>query len=101
MPQTLKDWEGNMAQIEDEQTINALDKIFNAWLASHGMLTKGGTLYFADSLGEIALDTQGTPRSANSEQFKLLLLDPEKGLRAYAARQGIRLKPDLQDFPEE
>lgn len=90
-----------MAQIDDEQTINALDKIFNGWLASQGMLSKGGALYFADSLGEMALDAQGKPRSANSEQFKLLLLDPEKGLQAYAAKQGIRLKPDLQDYPEE
>lgn len=89
-----------MAAIDD-QTTDALDKIFNAWLAFHSILSQDGKLYKSDSKGQIMRNAQGALLSINPQEFKLLMLDPEQGLQAYAAKQGIHLKPQLRDFPQE
>ncbi|RUR12449.1 hypothetical protein [Legionella sp. km772] len=85
----------------DDKTTDALDKIFNAWLAFHNILSQDGRLYKSDSKGQIMRNAQGGSITINAQEFKLLMLDPEKGLQAYAAKQGIRLKPQLRDFPQE
>jgi len=85
----------------DEQTTDALDKIFNAWLAFHSILSHDGKLYQSDSKGQIMRDANGNLLTVNPEQFKLLMQHPEDGLQAYAAKQGIRLKPKMRDFPQQ
>ena len=87
--------------VTDDQTTDALDKIFNAWLASHHILSQDGRLYKSDSKGQVMRDAQGVLLSINPAEFKLLMFDAEKGLQAYAAQQGIRLKPQLRAFPQE
>lgn len=84
----------------DEKTTDALDNIFNAWLASHGMLSQDGILYLADKQGRVLRDNQDAPQIIDSDQLKFLLVDPERGLQAYAAKHGLQLKPNLVDFPE-
>lgn len=85
----------------NEQTTDALDKIFNAWLAFHNIISQDGRLYKSDSQGEPLHDGHGGIIFVKPEEFKLLMLDTEQGLQAYAAKQGIRLNPKLRDFPEE
>lgn len=85
----------------NEQTTDALDKIFNAWLAFHNIISQDGRLYKSDSTGKPLRDGQGAIIFVKPEEFKFLMLDNEQGLQAYAAKQGIHLKPKLRDFPQE
>ncbi len=83
----------------DQETTDALDKVFNAWLALNSILSHEGKLYKSDPTGQIIRDANGSLLTVNPEQFKLLMQDPVIGLQAYAAKQGLHLKPTLQDFP--
>jgi hypothetical protein len=84
----------------DQETIDALDKLFNAWLVIHGMLSKGGTLYQTDKTGKILADAKGTLRTVDAQQFKSLMANPEQGFQSYVAAKGINLTTIQRDYPE-
>ena len=83
----------------DESTTDALDKVFNAWLAFHNILSQDGKLFKADNKGQILRDSNGNLLTIKPEQFKMIMLNPSEGLQAFAAKQGIRIKPQLRDYP--
>lgn len=84
----------------DEQTTEALDKIFNAWLAANKIISHNGKLYQSDDQGQILYDAKNNPITVIPEQFKLLIVDPIKGIDAYATQQGIHIHPVIRDYPK-
>jgi hypothetical protein len=90
-----------MAEKLDPQTIDALDKLFNAWLALNGIISKGGALYKADPKGQILLNPQGQSMKADPQQFKTLINDPTHGFQAFVAKKGIHIKTVQRDFPDK
>lgn len=78
-------------QTLDEQTVAALDKLFNAWLALNGLVSKGGVLYLADNFGNILCDEQKRQKKADPQQFRALIADPDKGFQAYTAKKGMNI----------
>lgn len=85
----------------DPEMTAALDKLFNAWLALNGLLSKGGVLYRADDQGEILLASDGRQVIVDPNFFEALINDPEKGYQAFAAKKGVRIQLAYQPFPDE
>lgn len=84
----------------DAKTQEALDKLFNAWLALNDILSSGGYLYKADKTGKILHGADGKPVTVNAHQFNLLMSDPINGFPAFAAQKGLRVKTVQRDFPK-
>ncbi|MFJ1269739.1 hypothetical protein ACD661_14335 [Legionella lytica] len=74
-------------------TVNNLDKVFNAWLASKDHVIKGGFIYPMDAKEQ----NEGT--RATPEQIKKLM--DEGGLKDYMANKGITLQTKERDYPGE
>lgn len=89
-----------MAKAE-QQTVDVVDKLFNAWLALNNIFSHDGHLYQADNKGQIVYDAQGRPIIVDVHQFKLLIADPQKGFHAYAAVKGIRINTVQRTFPKK
>lgn len=90
-----------MTEKLDPKTVEALDKLFNAWLALNGIISKGGALYQADPKGQILLNRQGQQIKADPQQFKTLINDPINGFQAFVAKKGIHIKTVQRDFPNK
>ena len=90
-----------MTEKLDPKTIDALDKLFNAWLALNGIVSKGGALYKADTKGAILLNPQKQPIKVDPQLFKTLMDDPTQGFEAFVAKKGIHIKTVQRDFPNK
>lgn len=90
-----------MAEKLDPKKIDALDKLFNAWLALNGVISKGGALYKADNTGQILQTPHGQPIKVDPIQFKTLINDPVHGFQAFVAKKGIKITTVQQTFPQK
>jgi hypothetical protein len=54
----------------DESSVAAMDKLFNAMLAEHQMISKGGTIYQGTKNGEIETDKNGELKKADPQEVK-------------------------------
>ncbi len=77
----------------EPEAVSAVDKLFNAWLASKNYLIKGGYLYPADSTA------QEVSNRLNAETVKNLLADGT--LNEYMEQQGIDLDMHTREYPGE
>lgn len=57
----------------DGDELQAMDTLFNAWLADNGMLSKGGVIYQATASGDIAQDKKGNELLVPAEKLRTLL----------------------------
>jgi hypothetical protein len=90
-----------MAEKLDSKTVDALDKLFNAWLALNGIISQGGALYKADAKGTILLNSQQQRIKVDPQQFKILMNDSTHGFQAFVAKKGIHVKTIQREFPEQ
>ena len=84
--------------------LDALDKLFNAWLAEKGYLTKNGEIYLVQSNGDVIKDSAGKPKKANAQQIKELLASndyiqylSQKKINLTAINEQGAAKPTLED----
>lgn len=62
---------------------DAMDTLFNAWLAQHDVICKGSVLYEATEDGEIKKDAGGDPVKADPEKIRQLISDRQEGFAHY------------------
>ncbi len=97
----LRAFSTNGVQIKDAVVVESLDKLFNAWLADHNIVSKASTLYESNEKGEIKQDANGEV-TANAERIKKLMNDPANGITHYAKEKGLELKVDMNHtYPAE
>lgn len=96
----------------DTKTVDSLDKLFNAWLATMKFESKDGATYnliskdgaiFKATKATIWLDSQGEPVRVDPEEFKLALDRKSNGLEAYIQQQNKDIGITIQqhEFPRE
>lgn len=73
----------------DAKILDSLDKIFNAWLAEHGIMTKGGKLY--DQKNGTIITENGQMKLADKQRVRDLMQDPNNGLAQKFKQQGYQL----------
>ena len=83
----------------DDTKVAALDKLLNAYLSQHHMLTKDGVIYQEEN-GEIK-SNKGRPERANAAEIKKILLDKTNGLSVYVKSnaKSLDFKIDEVEFP--
>lgn len=74
------------------ETVDALDKLFNAWLAGKGYLIKSGYLYNAN-------EAAGQEEKDRIKADVVTALMAEGGLEKYMARQGINVTMTKRNYP--
>lgn len=82
--------------ISDTNLQEALDKLFNAWLAENNIKTKGSVLYEATIDGKIRQKEGGGDMVADAKKVEALLRDANKGLQSYFEERGIPTKEVIQ-----
>lgn len=84
----------------DANVVDSLDKLFNAWLAGKGVISKGSTLYEATENGEIKKGSQGKEIKADAERIKSLLNDKDQGFAQFLDKKGIKdITIQQQEYP--
>lgn len=91
--QLLRGYSAEGEWVKDPVVVDALDKIFNAWLAQHNVVSSSSVLYEANALGEIKRDASGDVH-ADVEKIKSLMSDPDKGLTKFSADKGLEIAVD-------
>lgn len=82
-----------------EEKVAALDKAFNAWLASEHMISKQGVIYESTPDGKIKEDKQGAPIRKNPEELDKLITEK---LPEHAKKNNkLEIVPVKQAFPEQ
>lgn len=85
----------------EEAIMAAFDKLYNSWLAEHGMVTEGSIIYMADEAGNIQKDGKGQKVKADKERILELMRDPEKGFEKFCDDKGIKGEAREQKYPEQ
>jgi hypothetical protein len=67
----------------DEESVQNMDKLFNAWLAENNKISKGSTLYESDERGQILRNAQGENIKADSQEIKQMIVDESKGFSQF------------------
>jgi hypothetical protein len=83
----------------DPKIVDALDKLFNSWLAKNNIISRDGHLYYSDERGNILNDTDNSPLKVDPDKFRELMADPHQGYQAYLSSKGVRIKIAMHDFP--
>ncbi|GGI93404.1 hypothetical protein [Legionella impletisoli] len=78
----LRGYSTNGDPLSDEES-EELDKLYNAWLAEKGMLTKDGIIYEATQDGRIKEEASGQAKRADAEKIRQLISDSKEGFSAY------------------
>lgn len=97
----LKDTEGNAkaaVPLEAAQ-IDAMDKLFNAWLAEKNLLSKDSVIYEVTKKGEIRQDANGNPIKANAERVRAMINDPKNGFYKTLQAKGVQIITQQHDYP--
>lgn len=83
----------------DEAKVAALDKLLNAYLSQHHMLTKDGVIYQEEN-GDIK-SNNGQPERANVAEIKKILLDTKNAFSSYVKSnaKSVDFKVDEAEFP--
>jgi hypothetical protein len=82
----------------DEESITAMDKSFNAWLATNQLYSKGGTIYESTPEGEIKMDGDN-PIKVKADDFRQLIQDPVKGFEKYMVKTNKSMQMSI--YPQE
>ena len=77
--------------------VDALDKLFNAWLAKNDVVSKGSMLHACDAEGEI-VKQDGLEKTA--EKIKNLIHDKKDGFGAYLEAKGKPIVINTCDYPD-
>ncbi|EHL30769.1 hypothetical protein [Legionella drancourtii] len=77
----------------DSKSVESLDKLFNAWLASKDYVIKGGYLYSAND------SVQGENMRISADVVKKLMA--EGGLQEFMAEKGFNTSMKARDYPGE
>lgn len=89
------DDEGNVL---DEEKVQVMDTLFNAWLADNNMLSKGGVIYQATAQGDIAQDKKGNALVAPAEQLRTLL-DKTNGFGEFVQKNNKEVQVAVRLHP--
>lgn len=82
----------------EKDVVSSFDKLFNAWLAEHNLISKDSTILTADDNGSLKMDKQGNPIKANPEQIKKLI-NGSQGYTSYLASKGITIASEQVPYP--
>lgn len=82
-----------------EKTVNAMDTLFNAWLAKNGLFSQEGFIYMSDSNGEILKDENGKPVKVEPEQFEKMLEDRKNGFEQYVHQNNDSVQVKTEQHP--
>jgi hypothetical protein len=80
----------------DAKTKNNIDTLFSNWALKNNIIIKEGALFAADSNANII---EG--KKVDSNAFKTLLADPEKGFKAEVAKSKVEIDLVEVDYPEQ
>ena len=58
---------------EKGELLDAIDTLFNAWLAENNMISKGGVIYAGTAQGDILEDKKGNPVAVPAEKLRAML----------------------------
>lgn len=94
----------------DPGTVDAMDNLFNAWLAENHMINRGGVIYEAMTErgreGEIKMgpDEQGNPVGvrADAERLRQMVMDKDNGFEHYVHqhKKSMLITVYQQPYPE-
>lgn len=82
-----------------EDTVAAMDKLFNAWLAENNMISKGGVIYEATEDGQIKTDANGNPVRADAQALREKIRSNAGGFQQYLEKNHAPVKVDIQQQP--
>jgi hypothetical protein len=77
----------------DTEATGKMDKLFNAWLASHGITLKGGFLYKASAA------TQDESSKISADTIAQLIADPVDGVVNYMDKKGVEITLKTREYP--
>lgn len=75
--------------------IDAMDKLFNAWLAENNMISKSGTIYKGTKSGEIQKDANGEMVKADPQDLKATI----DGFERYVQRTNKSAQITIEEQP--
>ncbi|AHE65947.1 hypothetical protein [Legionella oakridgensis] len=87
----------------DAATVDALDKLFNAWLVENNMMSKGGVIYEMDEKGSIKKDSAGNPVKADADKLRELISNSAHGFEAYVHNKNaeVAISSRQHAYPEQ
>ena len=86
----------------DQDLVAAMDKSFNAWLADHAMVSKGGVIYEGTKDGFPKQDQQGNLLKANPVALREKITSDVDGFGPYVSKhhKSTELTIRQQPYPE-
>lgn len=86
----------------DAETTKSLDKLLNAYLAEHNLISKGSVIYEGDEKGQIRRDSKGQPMLADVQKAKQVLSDSAKGFEHFLQQSGksVKVNTEQHDYPK-
>lgn len=69
----IRGYSNETGDVLEGDELQAMDTLFNAWLAENDMLSKGGVIYQATAHGDIAQDKKGNALIVPAEKLRTLL----------------------------
>jgi hypothetical protein len=83
----------------DKQTSEAMDVVFNAWLATKNYISKDGIVFQSTESGEIQKDKAGNPIKANPAELRAAIKDLQDGFKSYAEDKNSTLDVTVKEHP--
>ena len=77
----------------EDDAVNAMDILFNAWLAQNQMFSKGGIIYEGTPATE-------NPKRVNADTLRNKLGDSETGFGKFADHKSIQLTSHAHEYPK-
>jgi hypothetical protein len=69
----LRAYSNEKGELLEDDELNAIDTLFNAWLAENNMISKGGVIYAGTAKGDILEDKKGNPVAVPAEKLRAML----------------------------
>nr|HAT8715079.1 hypothetical protein [Legionella jordanis] len=90
----------------DSESVQDMDKLFNAWLAENNKISKNSVIYEADNKGHILRDSSGQPVVANGPEVRGMVSNDQNGFTNFLQqfnKEGheIAVTTRQQPFPEK
>jgi hypothetical protein len=85
----------------DKEQEPLFDKMFNAFLAQHGMVSEDSVIYKADDKGNVLKGDDGESIKADPKEIIDKVCDKENGLAAFVAKNGFQYDVKNQKAPAE
>ncbi len=84
-----------------ERSEEALDRLFNDWLAANHYASLDSQIVELDNNGEIERDDNYHPIPADKEDVERRLTDPNHGFSSYMEKKGLNLDVYTWEYPRE